>query len=106
MISTETFINITIVFLITIVFGYLVGLTITNVVDQRLSDISINLPKINLPRQNIYVNLDMDSLENQKTHRMNGISVRNQFQANRPDLGPSFQLKSPNAQIKPLKIRD
>jgi hypothetical protein len=103
MISSETFINITIVFLITVVFGYLLGLTITNVVDQRLSDISINLPKVNLPRQNIYVNLDMDSLEKKGQTKLNSVTVRNQFRQNRPDSGPSFQLKSPDSQIKPFK---
>ncbi len=103
MISTELFINIVIVFLITVVFGYLLGLTITNVVDQRLSDISINLPKINLPRQNIYVNLDADNLENNKTHQLRSMTVQNQFRPHRADLGPMYQLKSPNGQIKPLQ---
>src|SRR5438874_1116381 len=103
MISTELFINIVIVFLITVVFGYLLGLTITNVVDQRLSDISINLPKINLPRQNIYVNLDSDGLENNRTHQLKSMTVHNQFRPHRADLGPSYQLKPGDSQIKPLQ---
>lgn len=103
MIPTELFINIIIVFLITVVFGYLLGITITNVVDQRLSDVSINLPKINLPRQNIYVNLDADNSENNKTHKLRSIAVHNKFIPYRADLGPMYQLKSPTERIKPLQ---
>jgi hypothetical protein len=96
----ETFINLTIVFLVTVVFGYILGLTITNVVDQRLSDISINLPKINLPRQNIYVNLDQGRDSGSKSRQL---TIRNQFQ---PNSGQSFQLKSPYPNLKPLKSID
>jgi hypothetical protein len=130
MISTESIINVIIVFLVTIVFGYLLGLTITKVVDYRLSDISINLPKINLPRQNIYVNLNRTPSETQKTktddqptlvnsvnhmtkrqpmtkinekQKLTEIDVKNQFQPNDFASGPNFQLKSSNPRIKPLQ---
>ena len=101
-ITRDTFINLIIVFLVTVVFGYLLGITIINVVDQRLSDISINLPKINLPRQNIYVNLDTDRL---KSGKLNAVKINNQFRPSGGD-GPTFSLKSPNSRIKPLMPRD
>ena len=96
-------INLILIFLLTAICGYLLGITITNVVDQRLSDISINLPKINLPRQNIYVNLDMDSIVKNKSIKPENINVENQFESYRSDLGPNFQLKSQHDAIQPLK---
>ena len=49
MISTDQLINIIVIGLITIVFGCLLGLAVVRVVDRRLSQISINLPKITIP---------------------------------------------------------
>ena len=102
MITTEQFINIVIIFLIITTFGYLLGLSITNVVDQRLSDISINLPKINLPKQTIYVNFDMESIRNQKSDQLKSIKIDNEFKSNQSDQGPNFELKPTNPTIKPL----
>ena len=41
-----------------IIFGYILGLSVINTVDRKLSNISINMPKVNLPKQDIYVNVD------------------------------------------------
>jgi len=49
MIKIDSLLNIIVICLITVVFGCLLGLAITRIVDYRLSDISINLPKINIP---------------------------------------------------------
>ncbi len=105
MISTQTFINITIVFLLTIVFGYLLGLAIVNTVDRRLSDISINMPKINLPRQNIQIKLAPKSISNHSNldSSFESVQINNQFTPYRAQLDQSFQLKSPQSPIKPLK---
>lgn len=46
--------SITIVFLIAV----LIGLTIVKIVDARMSDISINMPTINLPQQRITVKME------------------------------------------------
>ena len=99
MASSDTWlINLVIVGLITVVFGYFLGLTIVGVVDRRMSDISINLPKINLPRQNIYVNLDGKDGGSPRQ-----LQLHNQFSPNVGDLGPSYQLRSAHDPIKPLQ---
>lgn len=49
MVKVELIINIIIVCLITITFGYLLGMAVTRVVDRRLSEISITMPKITIP---------------------------------------------------------
>lgn len=95
--NTTTVINIIVVFLITVVFGYLLGIAVTNTVDQRLSDISINLPKITLPRQNIYVNLNDKNKADQ-------LVVNNTFHSKLSDDGPNYNLSSPDAKLKPLKL--
>ena len=51
MISTELLINVIVVGIITIVFGCMLGLTITRVIDKRLADISIKMPKIIIPEK-------------------------------------------------------
>jgi len=68
-ISIQHFINWIIVLVVTIVFGYLLGLSVTKTVNHQLSDISINFPKINLPKQHITLNLD----------KANQLQVDNQF---------------------------
>ena len=42
----------------TIIFGYILGLAISTVVDYRLRDAVINLPK---PKNNIILNIDENS---------------------------------------------
>jgi len=42
----------------TIVLGYILGMSVIKTVDNRLSSISINMPKINVPAQKIYVSTD------------------------------------------------
>jgi len=49
------------ILLLLIPMSYLVGLTIVKTVDQRMSDISINMPKIVLPTQHITVKTDHGS---------------------------------------------
>lgn len=98
----KNFINIIIIFLIITGLGYLLGLSITNVVDQRLSDISINLPKINLPKQTIHVNLDMETIQNHRKDKPISVKINNEFNSNQSDQGPSFELNPPKSSIKPL----
>ena len=43
---------------ITIVLGYILGMSVIKTVDNRLSSISINMPKINVPAQKMYVTTD------------------------------------------------
>jgi hypothetical protein len=52
MISTELLINIIVIGLITIVFGCMLGLAITRIIDKHLADISIKMPNIVIPRDN------------------------------------------------------
>ena len=54
MISMNLIINITMVCLITIVLGFILGLAVTYVVDRRLANISINLPKIDMRTLQMY----------------------------------------------------
>jgi hypothetical protein len=53
MFHMETIINFVLLAIIAIVCGYLIGLSVTNVVNQRLSEISFTLPKINIQQENI-----------------------------------------------------
>lgn len=46
------------IFLVTCVMGHLLGTNILNLIDHRMNDISINMPKINLPKPTVIVNLD------------------------------------------------
>jgi hypothetical protein len=105
--SSQIFINIAIVLLLCIVFGYLLGLTIVNTVDRRLSDISINMPKINLPRQSINISVSDVSQRNGSSYQMKQyhpkVHVKNQFQPYRAQLDQVFRLKSPNQSFKPLQ---
>lgn len=101
MLTIDTFINLVIVFLMVVIFGYLLGLSVTNTVDRRLSDISINMPKINLPKQDIYLTLGSDQSP-YNYHKLNSVQVHNTFNSGRND-GPSYDLKSPNPQQKPLR---
>src|SRR5580692_12115970 len=97
MASNELWINLIIVFIVTIFFGYLLGLSVVKVVDHRLSDVSINMPKITLPRQNLYISLNKDQLDANQTHRLSSASHFSSAS------GPSYQLSSPNRLVKPLK---
>lgn len=97
--NTNTLINLIIIFLMTVVFGYLLGLSVVNVVDHRLSDISINLPKITLPRQNIYVDLNGQP-------KSQPLNITNTFQtkpSSGTEAGPNYQLNPTQTQMKPLK---
>jgi hypothetical protein len=105
--SSQTFINIVIVFLLCVVFGYLLGLTIVNTVDRRLSDISINMPKINLPRQsiNIAVGGGTGESESSGVRQYNPrVNVKNSFRPYRAELDQVFNLKSPQSVVKPLQL--
>ena len=53
--------NIAILFIV-IVLGYALGISVVKTVDKRLSNVSINMPKIDLPPQNIYLKLNKDLL--------------------------------------------
>ena len=54
--------NLIILFLV-ILFGYILGLSIVNIIDKRLTEISINMPKINMPEQKIYLELKDNKLK-------------------------------------------
>ena len=54
MIKADILINTTVICLIAIVFGCLIGLAITQIVDRRLSGISINMPKMTQSRCQLY----------------------------------------------------
>jgi hypothetical protein len=54
MISNELLINMIILSLIAIVFGCILGLTITHIIDRRLGEISITLPKVVVSGKNVY----------------------------------------------------
>ena len=62
----------------TIVFGYVLGMSVIKTVDNRLSTISINMPKINVPPQNIYVTTDDNQnilVNNDKGQNIEGFTV-------------------------------
>ena len=62
----------------TIVLGYILGMSVIKTVDKRLSTISINMPKINVPPQNIYVTTDDNQnilVNNDKGQNIEGFTV-------------------------------
>jgi hypothetical protein len=103
MISTQTFIYLVIIFLITVGLGYLMGISVVRVVDDRLSDISINLPKIHLPRQNIMVSMPRER------SNLSDLNVDNEFVSPADEKwsnqGPVYQLKPRQSPIKPLALQ-
>lgn len=72
-----------VVILITLVLGYFLGLTVAGVVDYRLKDTIINLPK---PRNNIIIQLDSEKLNKE------GI-VKETFVGNRHVKKPSKKIR-------------
>ena len=73
----------------TIVLGYVLGMSVIKTVDNRLSSISINMPKINVPPQKIFITTDDENkiiLNQGKTQNLEGFKVN--------DLEELKQLKN------------
>lgn len=70
----ELIINIITIGLITIVLGCLLGLAITRVIDRRLAQISINLPKIVVPQPAVFE--DFESEQKNKVSDMSQDEVK------------------------------
>lgn len=83
--------NDILVTILIIIVAYLVGLTIVNVVDNRLSDISINMPQINLPQNPISIKLDDDT-------RVYHSSGQNNYQITPGDGRRAVKVKNENGQ--------
>lgn len=66
------------VLVLTIVLGYILGMSVIKTVDNRLSSISINMPKINVPAQKIFITTDDENkiiLNKGKTQNIEGFKV-------------------------------
>lgn len=100
MISSEFIINLIVICVITIVFGYLLGLAVSQVVDRRLSEISINLPKITIPPQNIHVDLGTNQSQIKPTTYEHFTTDENEIDLINPELTKQYQ-KPP---VTPIKV--
>ena len=89
----EGYKNTLLVLITTIIFGYMLGLTISTVVDYRLRDAIINIPR---PRNNIVVKLDDLKI---KTNR-----VKEHFTSNKKGSDKKTSLNSYKSKKKPKKI--
>ncbi len=67
--------NTIMIFVVTFIIAYFMGLTIIRVVDNRMKDISINMPKISLPEQHITISLNGDKLCTTKDTNSHGTDI-------------------------------
>ena len=73
----NNFIYIIFVFLITIIIAYLFGLTLVNLIDDRLSKINLNIPK-----QDILIKYPKEDFDNQNNENKNFNNENKEYKIN------------------------
>ena len=94
----EGYKNTLLVLITTLIFGYMLGLTISSVVDYRLRDAIINIPR---PRNNIVVKLDDLKI---KTNRVKEHFTSSLNEKKNEKKKKNKTLKSDKLEIKAKKI--
>ena len=94
----EGYKNTLLVLITTLIFGYMLGLTISSVVDYRLRDAIINIPR---PRNNIVVKLDDLKI---KTNRVKEHFTSSLNEKKNEKKKKNKTLKSDKFEIKAKKI--